>query len=175
MWHVSNPIGCQTTSNSSASNSSYSCSDLSLSAIECNLPLCPFPNDTLTSGLDTIATNSTLLTANSSMKAGTQIQFKCSAPRKCTIEMVVFLWSVLIQLLTFESLVTNLFCYFCRTKKSKGVSRRGRETAAMQKLKGAQIAKILNCVNDVIYGYFYLWNTGLETTLASPQPLQKCP
>ncbi len=75
LWHVTHTIVCK-------NHSSWSCSQLSLSSIECNLPLCPNPNDTLASGLDTLLSNAILLTLNTSRKVGEQIQFRCSTPGK---------------------------------------------------------------------------------------------
>ena len=58
------------------------CKDLSLSTVQCDLPLCPFPNDTKLSGLDTLYSKSNLTTKNLTRLVGEIIQFQCADPSK---------------------------------------------------------------------------------------------
>jgi len=84
LWHITHPIGCpayvRPTDPSINDTAPAQCIDLSLTQIECNLPLCPFPNDTKASGLDTSISTSKLLSSNSTRKNGTQVQFQCTTP-----------------------------------------------------------------------------------------------
>ncbi len=85
-WNISHPIGCPgyiKPSDPTVNDTSPTiCKELSLSEIECNLPFCPFPNDTKASGLDISASKSKLLTINITRKAGTEIQYQCLNPSK---------------------------------------------------------------------------------------------
>jgi len=81
LWNISHPIGCPgyiKPSDPSVNDTAPTvCQELSLSDIECNLPFCPFPNDTKASGLDTSNSKSMLLTTNVTRRAGAQIQYQC--------------------------------------------------------------------------------------------------
>ena len=50
--------------------------------VQCDLPLCPVPEDIKASGLDAASSKSQLLTSNVTRKAGTQLQYRCVTPRE---------------------------------------------------------------------------------------------
>jgi hypothetical protein len=83
-WNISHPIGCpgyvKPIDPNLNDTAPTTCKELSLSNIECNLPFCPFPNDTKASGLDTLKSKSKLLTSDITRKVGTQIQYQCLNP-----------------------------------------------------------------------------------------------
>jgi hypothetical protein len=93
LWYTTHPISCpgyKRPTDPTVNDTSLSvCSDLMLTAIECNLPLCPMPNDTIASALDTSISVSKLLANSTNRKNGTQIQFQCTTPCKENIKNLV--------------------------------------------------------------------------------------